>query len=213
MLNRKLLLVPAFLLAQGVLVLWATAGEYLPPEPDFSRFPEQIGEWRRFQEEPVADDVKAQLRADRILNATFTRRNGFGFGNVFIAWFQSQRGGASQPHSPKVCLPGSGWNEDGAATVSLTTSAGVIPVNRYVISKAGTRAVVLYWYQSPRRVLAGEFEAKAWLLADAMRDHRTDTALVRILVWETANGDQEAIARAEELAQQVYPAARGLLPH
>jgi hypothetical protein len=57
------------------------------------------------------------------------------------------------------------------------------------------RVVVLYWYQTPQRVIAGEWAAKFWLISDAVRERRTDIALVRLLVWSTHEGDEAAPLR------------------
>ena len=97
--------------------------------------------------------------------------------------------------------------------VTLDTSDGPITVNRYVVAKGKERAAVLFWYQRPRRVVAGEWDAKLWLVADAMRDKRTDTSLVRIVLWETAGGDGAAMTAATGLAHSLYPLLREHLPH
>ena len=39
--------------------------------------------------------------------------------------------------------------------VEMETTAGTIKVNRYVVDQGEQRAVVLYWYQNSRRVIAG----------------------------------------------------------
>jgi EpsI family protein len=142
---------------------------------------------------------------------------------LFVAWFQSQRAGSSQPHSPKVCLPASGWIPEISGEITLDTAGGAIRVNRYIVVNRGQRDVVLYWYQGPRRVTAGEWEAKLWLIADALRDKRTDTALVRVVVQSaqvgqavspvgTEAGDQAAAAAATGFARSLYPVLREALP-
>jgi EpsI family protein len=73
-------------------------------------------------------------------------------------------------------------------------------------------AVVTYWYQTPRRVVAGEWPAKFWLAADALRDRRTDTALVRIFVWTGKGGDTEATDAAVRFTKSLYPLLRDYLP-
>jgi len=68
-------------------------------------------------------------------------------------------------------------------------------VNRYVIVHGDERELVLYWYQSRDRVVADEFKAKFWVVADAIRLNRTDTALVRVIV-SIANNDEGPPTRA-----------------
>jgi EpsI family protein len=85
-------------------------------------------------------------------------------------------------------------------------------VNRYVVADRSERAVILYWYQSSRRAIAGEWASKFWLVADAFRDRRSDTALVRIVVESQPGGDDRATKTAADFARTVYPVLREELP-
>ena len=107
-------------------------------------------------------------------------------------------------------MPGSGWLPVESTDIRLNTRAGEIPVQRYVVANRGTRAVALYWYQTPRRVLTGEWEAKFFTFADGLRDRRTDTAIVRIFTAVRPNGGEAQ--EAANFAQAVYPLLRDLLP-
>jgi EpsI family protein len=219
--DRRTILVPVFLLAQAALIHWASGRERAPAPPALGSFPTAFGAWRQLSEDPIAADVADQLRADQILSRTYMRTSildatlpattGPVVG-LFVAWFQSQRAGTSQPHSPKVCLPASGWIPAVTGEVTLDTAAGVITVNRYIVVNHGQRDVVLYWYQGWRRVTAGEWAAKFWLVADALRDRRTDTALVRVVAQSGDGGDQAATAAATGFAQVLYPLLRENLP-
>jgi EpsI family protein len=63
----------------------------------------------------------------------------------------------------------------------------------------------LYWYQSHSRVIASEYSAKFWLVADALRYNRSDTALVRISVPVGRDGGDAATGLAARFAQAVFP--------
>ncbi|MEJ7606092.1 MAG: exosortase C-terminal domain/associated protein EpsI [Bryobacteraceae bacterium] len=132
--------------------------------------------------------------------------------SLFVAWFQSQRSGTSQPHSRRVCLPASGWVPAVTGEITLKTDAGTIAINRYIVVNGRQRNVVLYWYQGPRRVTAGEWEAKLWLMADALRYRRTDTTLVRVVTPSVEGADDSATAAATGFAQSLYPLLREYLP-
>ena len=67
-----------------------------------------------------------------------------------------------------------------------------IVVNRYVVQHGEDRSLSLYWYQSRDRVVASEYTAKFWVMADAIRLNRTDTALVRVMI-PIVNGDPDPI--------------------
>ena len=211
-LQRKTILVPAFLAAQALLVHWAAGKEYPPAPPKLSSFPVAFEGWKMMQENPIEADVAGVLRADALLSRTYAQNRTGPIADLFVAWFQSQRDGTRQPHSPQVCLPASGWVPEAVGDLTLDTKAGAITVNRYLVANRTQRAVVLYWYQTPRRVTAGEWAAKVWLVADALRDRRTDTALVRIVVTSVNGQDAVATSTAAGFARTVYPILREQLP-
>ena len=71
--------------------------------------------------------------------------------------------------------------------------------------------MTVYWYQSHDRIIAGEFAAKFWLIADSIRYHRSDTSLVKIVV-PVRDGDADAATKtAVDFVKAVFsPLARQL---
>jgi EpsI family protein len=153
------------------------------------------------------------LRADDTLNRVYVDRSGNTTASLFIAFFKSQRYGQA-PHSPKNCLPGSGWEalEDTKLTVDVPGSAAPITINKYTVARGDSQSVVLYWYQSHGRVIAGEIPAKFWLVSDAIRHGRTDTALVRIVVPVAQANRDAAESHAVEFLKSVFPDVVRALP-
>jgi EpsI family protein len=209
-------LVPAFLVAQAVLVHISAGTEHPPAPPALADFPSQFNAWTELREDPIDPDTVNTLRADRLLSRTYQSRGAALPVGLLVAWFQSQRAGSSQPHSPKVCLPASGWEPEATGEMSIATAAGAITVNRYVVANRGQRDVVLYWYQTSRGAVAGEWASKFWVVMGALRDRRTDTALVRLVVESSAEdrarGDQLATVTAVDFARVVYPLLKAQLP-
>lgn len=205
--------VPAIFAVQALVVTFGVNEESPPVLADLASFPSTAGAWTKAMDEPVDPSIAAQLGADRMMERVYQNVGRSTALDFFVAWFQSQRGGKTQPHSPQVCLPGSGWTPEEQSVIRIDTEMGTIPANRYVVeSNLGERAVVVYWYQTPRRVLAGEWESKFWLIPDALRDHRTDTALVRIVAWTKRGQEAEATERAADFARVSYPVLRRILP-
>jgi EpsI family protein len=87
-----------------------------------------------------------------------------------------------------------------------------IRVNRYVIAHGENRSLVFYWYQSRDRVVADEFEAKFWVMVDAMRLNRTDTALVRIVVPIIDKDEAAAERAATDFVKSMYGTLLEYLP-
>ena len=211
--NWLQILAPLFLAGQGLLIHFAAGDEKLPTAPVLSRLPGQIGVWSELRDDPFDADLVSELHADQLLNRIYVNRPSGTLGTLFLAWFASQREGKTQPHSPKVCLPASGWFPESSGELSISTSDGGITANRYVVFNGNQRAVVLYWYQTPQRVLASEWASKFWIMADALRYHRTDTALVRVVVWSAAGQERTATETARNFAESLYPILRDQLPH
>ncbi len=211
--ERWLFLVAAALALQALAVALVSGVERPPLVPDLASFPGAIDGWQRVGEDLLSDDVARNLGADaRITSTWLDHRTGL-YANLLVAWFQSQRGGARQPHSPKVCLPATGWEPHKSGVLTLQFPSGAITVNRLLMAGNNQRAAVTYWYQTPRRVVAGEWPAKFWLAADALRDRRSDTALVRVFVWAGKGGDTEASNAAASFTSSLYPLLRNYLPH
>jgi EpsI family protein len=208
--ETRILAVALIFALQGWLVFRLAGSEQLPPLPDLQRFPSDLGDWGKTGEDHLDPVAIAQLEADRLLSWNYINRQSGVRSNWFVAWFQTQRNGA-QPHSPKVCLPGNGWIPELSDQVSIPTAGGSFTANRYVVSQNGVRAVVIYWFETPRRTISSEWAAKFWGVADAIRDHRTDTALARVVVYEANQSDAVATAAAVQLAESAYPALHRVL--
>ena len=210
MISRLALLVPAFLAVQTGVTYWAAGGERPPAPPNFSRFPETLGNWQKAGKDPISPDSLAILRADSTLSSIYLNSPEAWRGSLFVAWFQSQRGGASQPHSPQVCLPAAGWTAVVTDRIGMDTDSGPVPVNRYIATFGPERVVVLYWYQTRSRVIASEWAAKFWVIVDRLKEQRTDTSLVRVVVWNTGRSDEATTSAALGLAQHAYPVLTSL---
>lgn len=203
----------AVLLVQTVLFYNASRGEIVPVSRPLDEFPSTIGDWRLVQKGVIEKEEMDILRADDVITRQYAGSQSRVPLNLFVAYFKTQRTGQA-PHSPKNCLPGSGWmpSATGYADVPIEGAAQPIRINRYVVSRGEASSVVLYWYQSRNRVVASEYAAKFWLVADSIRYHRSDTALVRV-VSPVIRGDQATATKsAVEFVQTVFPALRGYLP-
>ncbi|HTC89855.1 MAG TPA: EpsI family protein [Bryobacteraceae bacterium] len=161
--------------------------EVIPLSKPLSDFPTLIGDWRMVREGAIEPDERDVLRADDYLTRQYVRPGETA--SLFVAYFGSQRAGQT-PHSPKNCLPGSGWTWSVSDTIAVNIAGRAQPIgiNRYIVSKGDDHAVVLYWYQSRDRVVASEYRAAGFTAWDALRYNRTDTELVRVVAPITQNG-------------------------
>jgi EpsI family protein len=209
-------LVCACLVTASALIARAERTEPVAVRAPFSTFPMQIAEWKGIVQPPFEADVLRILGVDDYLTRVYVqpKRAGAGVG-VYVGYWGSQQQGDTI-HSPLNCLPGSGWEPISNRVIPLALDGHEpVPVNRYVVQKGLDRQLVLYWYQSHGRIVASEYWGKFYLVADSVRLHRTDAAIVRLTVpvaGEGVTGETAAEAAAVQFAQNLFPTLSRYLP-
>lgn len=211
--SRPALVLSLVLLAQASLFYGFSRSDTVPASRPLKETPSQFGEWRMATEGVIDRETMDVLRADDVVTRLYAQSGTGRVANLFVAYFKSQRTGQA-PHSPKNCLPGAGWvpSTSEHLPVEIVGLATPVKVNRYIVEREDEKSVVLYWYQSPKRVIASEFEAKFYLVADSIRYHRSDTALVRV-ISPVINGDEDGATKAAiNFVQSFFVPLRQYLP-
>lgn len=195
-------LVTAILVVEIALFYAAPTAEYTPHPPPLTSFQHDLPGWQMTQESQIDAYTESFLKADDTLSRAYTGADGPL--TFFVAFFKSQRGGVT-PHSPKICLPGSGWTPEESRTISLSVPGerGPIPVNRYIVRHGGDRSLVLYWYSTAHHVVADEYASKLFLMYEGLRYRRSDEAVYRVIVPIT-RGEAAAEADGVRFIQTLY---------
>jgi exosortase D (VPLPA-CTERM-specific) len=197
---------PRFLVATLLMLgtagyLWAhSQDEVIPDRQPLSSLPMQINGWN------AADSTLDQQTLDILGNPEYVLRD-YKDPNtqkpeidLFIAYYATQKAGET-PHTPAHCLPGAGWVVTEQEVTTLKHPDGSsFPVNRYVIEQGGERQLVLYWFQAQGREVANEYRLKYYLVANSIRLHRSDGALIRLM---TPMYDGESAAAAQARVMQL----------
>ena len=207
-LNLRFVVTTCLLAGTGIFLQARHGQEIIAPRPVFTTFPRQLGIWTG-TDVPIPGEVAAVLGPGDFLSRIY--QDGLVSDapiDLFMAYFPSQRAGDTI-HSPRNCLPGSGWRpiESGQTILSIPGQEP-FTANRYVIAKGADRRLVLYWYQAHNRAVASEYWAKFYLIADSIRINRSDGSLIRITTPlradESADSKQlQLIAFTEKLAPQI----------
>jgi EpsI family protein len=210
---RRLLILAACFLATAALARRGLDPEQIPTRRPLAELPEDIGGWQAEVAPPFTNEVLQMLGVDDYVNRIYAAPSR-GAVALYIGYYQSQRQGDTI-HSPLNCLPGAGWQPISTARTNIDV-AGHTPlsVNRFVIEKGLDRQVVLYWYQSHGRVIASEYWSKIFMVYDAVRLHRSDAALVRVIspILPGRGGEGAAEARTLAFARALFPALADYLP-
>ena len=162
------------------------------PQREFCvTFPMQFGAFKGRRESMDAIYLDA-LKLDDYVHANYRAANGMPV-NLWIAYYDSQSKGQAT-HSPRTCLPGSGWKIESFAARPLGGDSNKM-VNRAIIAFGDSRQLVYYWFKQRERWVTSEIGVKWYILVDSLLRNRSDGALVRVV---TTVGPGEKLAAADE---------------
>jgi EpsI family protein len=207
--SMRLWATAAVLLGAFILLRSVSHGEPVVPHQPLRELPYTVGTWSG-QERPLSEQIVQAVSVSDYTNRVYLA-DGTAPVQLYVGYYGSQKTGDTI-HSPKNCLPGSGWDpvRSGFATISVAGGRQIV-VNEYVIQKDENKQLVFYWYQGRGRVNASEYAGKFWMVADAISRNRTDGALIRLV---TPIIDDEASARARLVAftQGLFPQLDEIIP-
>lgn len=206
-------IVVALLAGTGVLLFARGNSDLIPPSEPLSRLPHDITGWWG-SDVAIDQETLDVLGAGDFMSRVYTRGEHEPPIGLFIGYFPTQRTGVTI-HSPKNCLPGSGWVFESSKYVDLNDAEGKAHhVGEYIIADGDNKQFVIYWYQAHGRSIANEYVAKIYLVTDGIRLNRTDGALVRVTTPVGANEHMSAAkTRAEAFTARLFPMLPRFIPN
>ena len=170
--------------------------------PRLDRLPTAFGDWRS-HDIPMSDNVSNVLGADATLQRVYSNASQQQV-EVFLAYF-SRQAVNSQIHSPRHCLPGSGWTIVSTEPTRLDLPGGAQPATRMMLEREGVSEEMLYWFRTRSGSVTGEYALKLDLVRNSLARRPTDAVFVRYV----AHGpDAEAM---RHVMATLEPTLNGLL--
>ena len=209
---REFFISMVILIIAGLFLRSISHGEEIPLHKSFADFPLYIDPWNG-QELGLEDKVLQVLKVDDYMMRQYSNEQGLPIG-LYVGYYKSMQQGATY-HSPKNCLPGSGWYFVQTGQTSLRTiehHGQTMDINKFVIQKGLDKQLVLYWYQDRGRIITSEYWAKVYMVFDAMTRHRTDGAFVRITVPFTREDEEIVLEQGKAFAEKIFPLLQAYLP-
>jgi EpsI family protein len=207
--SNRFTITAGLLIGALILLRSVSHGETIVPHQPLRELPYMIGAWSG-QENPLSEQVLHAVNVSDYTNRVYFTP-GIAPVQLYVGFYGSQKTGDTI-HSPKNCLPGSGWDPVRAGQATIAVAGGrQIVVNEYVIQRDQDKQLVLYWYQGRGRVIASEYAAKFWMVTDALSKNRTDGALVRVIT-PMANNEAAAQARLISFTQSLFPQLDEIIP-
>ena len=190
--------------------------ENVPWRANFNAFPLIHSGWWGTKSNIDVDIVNVLQFSDYFL-ADYTHRNNNEKINLYIAYYDSQRKGASI-HSPGTCIPSGGWEIVDISKVVLdevpSTYGEPLAVNKTIIQKGKHKSVVYYWFQQRGKIITNEYMAKWYIFWDSLTQNRTDGALVRVTKFlSDSETVEDADAEMQEFLRDFTPLFVDYIPN
>jgi EpsI family protein len=209
---KHILTASTFMILSMVFLNYINHSKDIHLNKSFSTFPKQIGEWAG-KEERLDEKIYDILGADEFYFSNYRRPDGCQV-QFYIGFYQSQREG-DLIHSPKNCMPGSGWNIIKTHVEELiipNTNPGKIKTIKLVIQKDAQKQVVLYFFKSRGRIIYSEYMQKIYLVIDSIVRHRTDGSFVRLITPVSNDDEDKALNTLKDFAVQLMPILNEYIP-
>ena len=197
------------LLGVTAIFLYTHETTAVPVNQPLNQIPTSVGNWRMVQEAYFNPEMLAVLRPTDYLYRVYKDPAG----NRVTLYLGYHAGGAdSGPiHSPKHCLPGSGWFEISEKQQTVSLQQGELPVVQAVYQNDDQKEMFFYYFQVKGRVLTSEYALKLAEVVNSLLYNRRDSAFIRISVPFTENRAQAAQA-GENFVARIHPHIATVLP-
>lgn len=197
------------LLIAGALYLQFHSDLGVPINKPLREFPVQVSRWRMTEESELSADVQSVLKASDVLMRQYVGPEGEKV-QLYIGYHGGGKGGG-EIHSPKHCLPGSGWLEASSERTRVPVPGGNLNLVRAVYQKGDAGELFLYWYQVRDNSISEEFSLKGAQILNSVLHRRRDASFIRVSV--PFQGDRlRALAVGERFVRDFFPSISSFLP-
>lgn len=196
-----------------LMLTWAcihqTSSAAVPVAKPLSQFPAAYQEWRMISQELFSDVVLSVLKPTDYLSRSYEGPGAKRIG-LYIGYHDGGKE-SGEIHSPKNCLPGSGWQQLSTERMHLDTKLSKISLIKAVYQKGEHRELFLYWFQVRDKTLSDEYSLKLAGVTNSILHGRRDAAFIRVSVPFEVD-EHEAAAAGVSFIQDFYPLIREYLP-
>lgn len=204
----RFLIIYALILAIGLFThCWATLD--VPVSRSLGDFPPDLGHWSMAGSTVFSQEILDVLKPSDYLDRRYVNPEGVGI-NVYVG-YHSGGPGVGAIHSPKNCLPGSGWFEMSSEPVVLKLPDRTIHAVYSLYRKGATEMAFVYWFELDGYTVDDEYKLKLAEIANSITKRRKDSAFLRFTLPVTGDRDQ-ALKALEDFIAVFDPVIHEFLP-
>lgn len=181
----------------------------VPMAKSFGEFPASHAGWRMAGQSSLSEGVIEVLMPTDYLSRRYAAEDGT-IVDMYLSYFDGgpNSGGI---HSPKHCMPGSGWYEMSSDRTTLDLGGGTVNLVRAVYAMGEQRELIYYWFDMRGQTMSDEYSLKLAEITGSMFHSRRDQSFIRISVQTKGNLDK-AEKKIEDFLRDFYPVIRDFLP-
>ncbi len=184
-------------------------GKPVPIIKSLENFPKQIGSWNG-EMHRFSQAIYDNLGVDDSILIDYKNDNKDTI-SMYVGYYEDQKQGEII-HSPKNCMLGSGWQPIDVSETDISLSTKKISVTKMILEKRSQKMVVLYWYQSGKRVIANEYIQRLYFILDSIRYNRTNAAFVRFTSPALSDDYESVVREMGKFIKKTVPILDDFLP-
>lgn len=181
-----------FFLILAILIItfgFSYAIRYLKPASasmkELSSFPLQLGQWQG-KVGFIDEGTLNMLNPDQYFDGTYTSASGDQV-QLFFDYF-GKNGSSGGVHSPRNCLPGSGWAILRAEQRQINIQGHAIPASRFYLQLGKNRQVMDFWYVTRQGETSNDYKFKYYTMLSSLTLQPTDVAFIRFVAPDSPAG-------------------------
>jgi EpsI family protein len=169
------------------------------------KMPLSVGAWIG-KPDSLPLETRELLNPDELFSASYISPSGSRV-QLFIDYFLPENT-AGAIHSPRNCLPGSGWIIVGTEPRIIRLGEKLIAASRMNLAMGDSRDVMDFWYISRYGETASDYRLKFYIMISSLTLRPTDKAFVRFVTSD----DPRNIADLEGFERLVVDEIYSRLP-
>jgi EpsI family protein len=99
--------------------------------------------------------------------------------DMYLSFFDGQPE-SGRIHSPKHCMPGSGWFEMSSEHTTLELGGETVKLVRAVYAMGEQRELIYYWFDMRGKTMSDEYSLKLAEITGSIFHNRRDQSFIRI---------------------------------
>jgi len=181
----------------------------VPVNKSLELFPRRFGSWTMTGEARFDERTLEVLKPSDYLSRSYQDQEGHRL-SMYIG-FHDGGPGSGPIHSPKQCLPGSGWTQLESQVHSVDVSGERVSYVSAVYQKEMQKQLFLYWFQVKDDILTNEYALKFAMVKNSFLWNRRDSAFIRLSLLIDQD-EQKTLQVGEDFIRAFFPAINESLP-